>query len=855
MIWPTCQSLLAVLMMAMAIWGVGLPVVGRLRVLADEPAGRTLWALSVGSLLWGFVLAGLAVLGLLYEPLLAGLTWIAYLAGWYQVFRLLAKYASFPFSSPGSLHPGVLPKSQRSRQRPALSSRGVLAGQKTASGATQMPPPGGEGLVGPAGTSVSQDMLPLPYEHAPPPDLAVPGGMPFCDLPKQGAEKQLPPDAPEPADLDTDWELLPEELLSELAGPAAWQESHSGTAAQKSGDGGLYRRVDRPEGADRPEESGPVGLEAMGHGPSGWLGYLVWSLAAGAALAALLLALAPPTDQEALSYHLYLPKRWLQAHRLVWLPYQPGGEPVLAQMWFLWALALDGEVAAQLVHGLWGLMFGCSAGYLARLFVGRRWAWMAGAVVLLAPAVLGEMSVPHSDLAMATFCTLSLVACWQACRPAFQGADQNPPGGQTEWWLLAGLAFGAAVGIGRAALLMAPVLLGLLLVSSWRCPNHRQNLFRGIMVALGALAVAAAPWYLLAFWCQSDVGSSLAQGVSDEYRTASSPQQAKGENAFFGGGFSAAGTMPAWLATPWSLKAPRAPQTGLRKPFCDREDGIGLLWLAVLPGLLWAERHRPIELLLGLAAGYFLLWTIWWAESRLLLPMLPMLAPGVVWVWRQMGRMDRAPRWVAGLSMAICLLIPVVLPGRQLRSHLPVALGLESREEFLYRSLPCYPAAALANLLLPPEAKILSQEPASFYFDPLLVPEERYRLLTRYDQKVRSLAELGPLLRRDGFTHLLLVEKFPPSEPSGSRLYQQGQKLLVNPAVPSHLPDRDVPENRSAQGRPKAMAEGAGCSEGLLSRLVDAGLAQAESGLQELIQYRVTGTDGSVLRYRLIGLR
>ena len=855
MIWPTCQSLLAVLMMAMAVWAAGLPVVCRLRVLADDPAGRTLWALALGSLLWGFVLAGLAVLGLLYELLVAGLTGAACLAGWYQLFRLMEKYPHTPFSLTGFFHPAGWPKSKRAEQRWASQANSMSVGQKVGPRAPKRTPLGGGEPVGPAAAAVSQTMQPLPYEHAPPPDLVGPGGIPFWELPEQSAETQTPLDSPEPAWLAADWEPLPDPSLAEVEDPAAWKKLFSANWGHKVGPAGLCRRLDRPEGADRPEESGLVDLGPMGQGPAGWLEYLVWSVAAGAALTALLLALAPPTDPEALGYHLDLPKRWLQAHRLVSLPYRPGGLPLLAPMWFLWALALDGEVAAQLVHWLWGVMFGCSAGYLARLVLDRRWAWMAGALVLLVPGVLREMSVPHGDLAMATFCTLTLVACWQACRLGGPTSVPTPPGGQTEWWLLAGLAFGGAAGIARAAWLISPVLVGLALLGFWQCHNHRQHLVRGALVALGALAGATVPWYLLGFCFGGDPASALAPGVGNEHQAASSLQSGGGEHASSDAGFSAGHALPAWLGTPGSRLAAPWTRAIPSNPFGAGEKGIGLLWLVGLPGLLWTQRHRSIELLLSLAAGYFLVWTMWQPEARLLWPILPMLAPAVVWVWSQMGRVDRTPRWVAGLSMAICLLIPVVLPGRQLRSHLPVALGLETRQEFLYRSLPGYPAAALANLLLSPDAKILSEDERTFYFDPVVVPEGLYRHTSRYDQKVRTPAELVHRLRQDGFTHLLLVEEFTTSEPSENRSTQTGQDHGANRALPKHRPEGDVCANLSAPGPPQAILEGSICPTSTLSRLVEAALGMPESPLQELSQYRVSGPDGVVLRYRLIGLR
>lgn len=526
--------------------------------------------------------------------------------------------------------------------------------------------------------------------------------------------------------------------------------------------------------------------------PPIWLSYGVLSLVAGGVLAALVVALAPPTAGDALCYHLELPKRFLQSHGIVYLPYDDTCTyPLLGEMWFLWALALDSEVAAQLVHWQWGLLFGLATVHFSRLFLGRTWAWLAGAVVLLVPGVLNQMTAPLNDVALGAMTTLALAAWWQAC-------DENgQPLQRRQWFFLAGLALGGAASIKYTALLLMPCLAGLWTLRFWQHPKSRRSLLTGAALAGILTCSIAGLWYARAAWYRGNPVFPLAQQVWLSRVPPPQPESFPEEKSPW---YTRALDC---LAAPWML-------TVQPERFGGRGHQLGVLWLAVLPGLLWAQRRQSFEILLGLAGGYFVLWTLVRPNVRFLLPILPMLAPAVVWVWIEMRRLPRCPRVLAGLAIACCLLVPVGWLGLRMRDHLAVAIGVETRQEFLYRKEPSYPAAALANLLLLPDAKILSQDYRSFYFDAMVVRESVYRRLTQYDQQIYTLGDLSRRLRQEGFTHLLLVENL---------------------------------SERGIQFDPT------------LARLAERELALPQSPLHELSEYRMVDADGAVRRYRLVAIR
>jgi hypothetical protein len=173
-------------------------------------------------------------------------------------------------------------------------------------------------------------------------------------------------------------------------------------------------------------------------------------------------------------------KRFLVEHRLTRLPAaNPTARPLLVDMWYLWALVFDGGVCARLVHWGLGILLMLATVLLATPRLGRPWAWVAGGLVVLTPAVNQQMSLPAESVALAAFCTLALAAWCQAVLD----------GGGRRWLIVAGLMAGGAFGVHYAAALMAPALAAAWAWSALRRIERRRRLLHGaavmILVALG----------------------------------------------------------------------------------------------------------------------------------------------------------------------------------------------------------------------------------------------------------------------------------------------------------------------------------------------------------------------------------
>lgn len=516
--------------------------------------------------------------------------------------------------------------------------------------------------------------------------------------------------------------------------------------------------------------------------PRPWLlGGARWLLAMIAG-ATLLGALAPPVAGDALTYHLELPKRFLLEHAVLELPHDDNAVyPLLAEMWFLWGLALGGGTVAQLLHWLCGGVLAGGVYLLGVPILGKRWSELAAALTLLAPGVNNQMTAPLNDLAVATLTTLALAAWYRAwhSEPA-EDAKQT-----LGWYLLAGVFLGGALGTKHVALLFVAALGVVTLWLLVRQPQRRSTLLVG-SAGLAIVAVSlAGPWYLRAAWHRGDPlypfltqlrnhpshlvgeggeqrepGEGVQSGDRDSARVADRETLAAsvpsppaplphGERGAIPNKRRLGTSALALLTAPWRL-------TMQPELVGGRAHQLGPLWLMLLPTLIVARRLRGLGILGAIAGVYALQWFLLRQNVRFLLPVVPILAVVAVWSMIEWRRWPRAPRLLATLAVLTIVLFSLSIAVRRGARTLPVAVGIESREAYLRRVEPTYDIARQMHALSLSGARVLSEEQRAFYLPGRITRESIFRRHTQYDQ-ANTPDDALAALRSTGFTHLLLV--------------------------------------------------------------------------------------------------
>lgn len=204
----------------------------------------------------------------------------------------------------------------------------------------------------------------------------------------------------------------------------------------------------------------------------------------------LISALAPPifTDWDGLAYHLAVPKMYLQAHKIYYIPFiSHSNFPFLIEMLYTIGLAFGSTGVAKIFHFT---MYITAA--LGILSLGRRYinstAGIAGALVFMSvPLCVWEAGIAYSDISTALFVLLAAycVVNWEAtseCSPLILGG------------IMGGFALGTKV------LAAVPVLaLCIWVFASASKANRISAAIKAASLIGGISLLVGAPWYIKSY--------------------------------------------------------------------------------------------------------------------------------------------------------------------------------------------------------------------------------------------------------------------------------------------------------------------------------------------------------------------
>jgi hypothetical protein len=475
-------------------------------------------------------------------------------------------------------------------------------------------------------------------------------------------------------------------------------------------------------------------------------GFAAACLALLAAIAALEIAqaMAPPADADTLAYHFALPKQFLAAGHLEFVPRAiDGGVPLLLHMTYLVALGLGGEKALT----LWVMLLGWVAGWLfyglARTALDRRWALVLAILFVTTPAMVYGSGSGQIEPKL----TLWAMVAGLACARAVRSGDWRFAG-------LAGLAVGFYVGAKYTGLLFAAACgLALLMQRRW--------LLHGAVYGAVVLLVGAQ-WYL---WNAFNTGDPVFPLLSD------GPGGAHGYWSAESGAFLRSRLTPEENPVPrsllWLLAYPFAATLRALESWDSGRTGLGPFALLVLPFALfglWRYRAHvaasPLLTYAAIALAFYVLWFFSAVSQRVrhLLVIYPFLLICVTVAARRFVRARglQAPLYAALLLTIVIQSGVVVVFNVNYLRHL---VSGESREDFLRRNVARFSPVPWLNTHLTQRDRILvTERQLVYHLDvPSFTASERYQylvdLIPRSSNPRRFLAEI----RRLGITYILVV--------------------------------------------------------------------------------------------------
>lgn len=419
---------------------------------------------------------------------------------------------------------------------------------------------------------------------------------------------------------------------------------------------------------------------------------------------AFIAALAPPVAKDTLLYHFAVPKAFIGQHGNAFIDGNIASYLALGtEMHTVWAMLIGGllspraaEVAGDVavfafLPLLLATMFGCSR----EIGVSRRWSLISVLLVATIPTAFHVASSGYIDIALALYVTLAIYSIGRWWKTLENGS-----------LAMIAIFLGAALAIKLTALF---VFAAFALVIAFRARNGKDSgkLLLGGFAALILAGVIASPWYLRTW---EATGSPIFPFYMSIWKGEAQGWDVERSNLFqqmnkaYGGEDKNAAD---YLLSPWNLSVSAQPEVP------EHFDGVlGIAFLFGLPILIWGlwkfDLQIEAKIGSGVAAVMFLFWLSSSQQLRYLLPIVPVLSLSIAAAADTTSDVRSRLRqvWQYGFAASAVGGILVSAAWFCQKAPLRVAMGGETRDQYLTRNLDYYPFYQAINTDTAADARV-----------------------------------------------------------------------------------------------------------------------------------------------------
>jgi len=468
-----------------------------------------------------------------------------------------------------------------------------------------------------------------------------------------------------------------------------------------------------------------------------------------------IIALAPSITHDAMVYHLGVPRIYVDAHRIVAVPYNLFSNNVLnMEMLYALVLLVDGFIVANLIHFIMGVGVLVLLYSFTREHFGGVMAVLATLIFFFNPLMLNQMPIAYTDIGMTLYFMLAMICLW---RWKTEGGER--------WFVLscvfagifAGMKYTSIYGLLSVAIMIAAAQL-----------TSGEGRFARTVTRLavfgGIVALLVSPYliknYLIA-------GNPVYPVMYDIFGGRwLMPRQVERMLAYV----DSHGMGHDWrrmLALPWNITI-----FG-KSGFANFDTAITPLWLIFLPALL-VIRPKPavVKWSAVVCVVYVLGWAAYTHITRYMMPMFPLLsllcAYTIISLTEKAGLLSMSFSTIFRTgAMAVCGLVwfsfSYFYPLRVPSEFGAVVWGQQTRDEFLTMKVPNYAVFKYINENLPEEAHI------AFFWDNRGFFCERSKIgdsvieapiMIELVHDAGSAAAFHMVLRERGITHVFFNQLF-----------------------------------------------------------------------------------------------
>lgn len=472
------------------------------------------------------------------------------------------------------------------------------------------------------------------------------------------------------------------------------------------------------------------------------------------ALSTFLGACAPETGNDALSYHLYFPKLYAEAGKLLSdIPHPRALWPGFAGMVYTAGLVVQGTVLAKLFSWLSAILLLVSVPAAAACFLPDKNAARAAALfVFFAPVIWMQSLYAYSDNLIALYAFLAFAALW-----AWGKGEKHSAGAL----LPAAFFLSALASIKLYALTHAFFLGALALWIGWRAQKARGAV-KAAGVLTGAALVFAGFWY-----CRS-------------WALTGNPVYPFFPDFFSGHGFEQtmvgrAGlpkTVWDFASLPWRLAA---------HPDLFGGEPFGALFAMAFPltVFFWNRSGDFARAALILALAYA---AAWFMSIQLARFLIPAIAPAAVGLGAVSAEWFRRRKPLTGATLAAVFgaaLLQFGLAHYYAIKMMPPALGFEASEHYLRRSDRSYPFMRALDAHVSRNEKTLVVNESRLYY--ASAGTVLYGPLAALEMRTQNLS-FRDWLSRNRVAYVLVASRDEASLAPG--LYLTGDQTVAVEPVP-----------------------------------------------------------------------
>jgi hypothetical protein len=453
-------------------------------------------------------------------------------------------------------------------------------------------------------------------------------------------------------------------------------------------------------------------------------------------------ALAPEIGNDALAYHLFHPKIFIQNHKIGYIPFtRESLWPYLTEMLFTLGLILKSAPLAKLFHYFFGILSAAAVFSFVRRFFSRREALLSTALFYSAPGIFMQSVYAYIDLAQCFYAFVAFFALmlWVEKK-------------EIKLLMLAGIFTGLLLSV---KLLGGIVLISLTIILAYesiRAKFDFKKIVFSILIFWLFAGLFSFVWYLRSYLILYNPVYPLLHNIFGS-----------GWETQIGIDLGVRRDILGFFRLPWDLVM-----------HIDSFGGeqIGVIFLAFLPFVLFNDfRHHIIRYISLYLVLYALIWFFIDPNIR-----FAFVNVALVFILISCGIFRVADKFKLGLvkiALVLLVIFNSCLCVYYNKDSISLALGKITSREYLFRKERTYPIAEFVNNNLPSSAVlILADESRGYYFERQVIYYPTFRLqskcsLSGYLEKLHHnrvevyLLSLPKTIFLDSELTALVKEKMP----------------------------------------------------------------------------------------------